>query len=87
MGVNDDDPGLPFKLWPCSNGEFLPAHLDDLRIEAMRRARATADDHARRHGTSRREFLLSAAGMAAGLLAFESANRDRARHQQAEPKE
>ena len=25
----DEDPGLPLKLWPCSNGEFLPPPLDD----------------------------------------------------------
>jgi predicted TIM-barrel fold metal-dependent hydrolase len=80
MGVTDDDPGLPFKLWACSNGEYLPAALDDLRIEAMRQARAAADDQARRHGASRREFLLSAAGLAAGLVAMESASRERARH-------
>ena len=34
---DDEDPGLPLKLWPCSNGEYLPAPLDDLRREAMRR--------------------------------------------------
>ncbi len=73
VGARDDaDPGLPLKLWPCSNGEFLPPPLDDLRAEAMRRARAAADEHARRHGWSRRRFLLSSAGMAAGLAALES---------------
>jgi hypothetical protein len=75
----EEDPGLPFKLWPCSNGEYLPAPLDELRAEAMRRARAAADDHARRHGTSRRQFLLSSAGLAAGLFALESASGDRAK--------
>jgi hypothetical protein len=80
MGTLDDDPGLPLKLWPCSNGEYLPAPLDELRVEAMRRARLAADDQARRHGTSRRQFLLSATGLAAGLEALESASRDRARH-------
>ena len=79
MGAIDDDPGLPLKLWPCSNGEYLPPPLDELRAEAMRRARASADDHARRHGWSRRQFLLSAAGMAAGLRALETAAADRAR--------
>ncbi|MGH9136237.1 MAG: amidohydrolase family protein, partial [Acidimicrobiales bacterium] len=75
----DDDPGLPLKLWPCSNGEFVAPPLDELRAEAMRRARAAADDHARRNGWSRRRFLLSAAGMAAGLGALESAAADRSR--------
>ena len=76
---DDADPGLPLKLWPCSNGEFLPPPLDDLRAEAMRRARAAADEHARRHGWSRRRFLLSSAGMAAGLAALESCTKDRSR--------
>jgi predicted TIM-barrel fold metal-dependent hydrolase len=75
----DDDPGLPLKLWPCSNGEFVPPALDELRAEAMRRAREAADDHARRHGWTRRQFLLSAAGMAAGVGALESATADRSR--------
>ncbi len=79
VGEVDDDPGLPLKLWPCSNGEYLPPPLDELRREAMRRARANADDHARRHGWSRRQFLLSAAGMAAGLGALESSAAARAR--------
>src|SRR5262245_41384127 len=45
----------------------------------MRRARAEADDHARRHGWSRRRFLLSSSGMVAGLAALESCSRDRSR--------
>jgi hypothetical protein len=86
VGARDDaDPGLPLKLWPCSNGEFLPPPLDDLRAEAMRRARAAAGDHARRHGWSRRRFLLSSAGMAAGLAALESCTRDRSRSTGTEP--
>ena len=48
MGANDDDPGLPLKLWPCSNGEYLPPPLDELRAGAMRRARSSADLHADR---------------------------------------
>ena len=61
-GVHDDgdDPGLPLKLWPCSNGEYLPPPLDELRAEAMRRARAAAEHHARRHAWSRRKVVLSA---------------------------
>jgi uncharacterized protein len=86
VGARDDaDPGLPLKLWPCSNGEFLPPPLDDLRVEAMRRARAAADGHGRRHGWSRRRFLLSSAGMAAGLAALESCTRDRSRSTGTEP--
>jgi predicted TIM-barrel fold metal-dependent hydrolase len=84
--VRDDaDPGLPLKLWPCSNGEFLPPATNELRAEAMRRARAAADDHARRHGWSRRRFLLSSAGMVAGLAALESCSRDRSRSSGTDP--
>jgi hypothetical protein len=80
VGARDDaDPGLPLKLWPCSNGEFLPPPLDDLRTEAMRRARAAAEEHARRYRWSRRRFLLSSAGMVAGLAALESCSNDRSR--------
>jgi predicted TIM-barrel fold metal-dependent hydrolase len=80
VGARDDaDPGLPLKLWPCSNGEFVPPPVDDLRAEAMRRARSAADDHARRHGWSRRRFLLSSAGMMAGLAALESCSNERSR--------
>lgn len=78
-GGVDDEERLPLKLWPCSNGEYLPPALDDLRREAMRRARDAADEQARRHRWSRRRFLTSAAGMAAGLVALESAAADRAR--------
>ena len=84
-GTADDDPGLPLKLWPCSNGEYLPPPLDDLRAEAMRRARAEADHHARRHGWSRRRFLLSSAGMTAGLVALQACSDDRSRSQGTRP--
>ena len=72
MASLDDDPGLPLKLWPCSNGEYLPPPLEPLPREAMRRARAAADSDARRHGWSRRRFLTSAAGLVGGLVALES---------------
>src|SRR5215217_4232057 len=81
----DHDPGLPLQLGRCSNGEYLPPPLTELRGEAMRRARAAADDHARRHGWSRRRFLLSSAGMVAGLGALESCSRDRSRSAGTEP--
>ena len=73
MGWEEDhDPGLPLQLGPCSNGEYVPPPLSDLRREAMRRARAAADDHARRHGWSRRRFLLSSAGLASGLAILQA---------------
>ena len=79
MASLDDDPRLPLKLWPCSNGEYLPPPLDELRRESMRLAHDAADDHARRHGWSRRQFLTSSVGLASGLLALESAAGQRAR--------
>jgi predicted TIM-barrel fold metal-dependent hydrolase len=66
----DQDPGLPIKLGPCSNGEFVPAPPTALARAAVRRARADADDNARRLGLSRRQFLLSAAGAATTLYAL-----------------
>jgi predicted TIM-barrel fold metal-dependent hydrolase len=68
--VRDDDPGLPIKLGPCSNGEYAPIAPGAVAREAARRARVAADDHARRLGMSRREFLLSSMGAATTLLAL-----------------
>lgn len=86
MGAVDDaDPGLPLKLWPCSNGEYLPPPLDDLRREAMRRARLAADEHARRHAWSRRRFLLSSAGLASGLAVLQACSDEQARSRGSEP--
>jgi predicted TIM-barrel fold metal-dependent hydrolase len=82
---DEADPGLPLKLWPCSNGEYLPPPLDELRREAMRRARAAAEVHARRHGWSRRRFLLSSAGLASGLVALQACSDEQARSRGAEP--
>jgi uncharacterized protein len=83
--LDDADPGLPLKLWPCSNGEYLPPPLDDLRREAMRRARADADHHVRRHRWSRRRFLLSSAGMASGLIALQACHDERSASEGTEP--
>ncbi len=86
VGTRDeDDPGLPLKLWPCSNGEYLPAPLDALRREAMRRARDAADRHARRHGWSRRRFLLSSAGMASGLAILQACSDEKSASEGTEP--
>ncbi len=83
--LDDVDPGLPLKLWTCSNGEYLPPPLDDLRREAMRRARVAADLHARRHRWSRRRFLLSSAGMASGLVALQACSGEQSRSRGTEP--
>ena len=50
MAGRDDDPGLPIKLHPCSNGEFMPPPATPLVRETARRARAQAEDNARRLG-------------------------------------
>jgi predicted TIM-barrel fold metal-dependent hydrolase len=79
------DPGLPLQLGPCSNGEYLPPALTELRREAMRRARAAADDHARRHGWSRRRFLLSSAGLVSGLAILQACSDEQSRSEGTEP--
>ena len=63
----DDDPGLPIKLGPCSNGEYLPRPPTRLAREIARRTRVEADAHARALGMSRRSFLLSSMGAATML--------------------
>ncbi len=65
--ARDDDPGLPIKLGPCSNGEFVPPPPTPLVREAARRARAQAEVNANRLGMSRRRFLLSSMGAATTL--------------------
>lgn len=70
MARREDDPGLPIKLHPCSNGEFIPPPASPVVREAARRARAQAEVHARRLGMSRRRFLLSSMGAATTLAAL-----------------
>jgi hypothetical protein len=76
MGAADRDPGLPIKLAPCSNGEYVPRPLSPLGREAMRRARRASEEAARRLGLSRRDFLLSASGAATGLLTLQACSRE-----------
>jgi hypothetical protein len=75
---DDIDPGLPIKLAPCSNGEFVPPPPTDLVREAVRRTRAESDAIARRLGISRRRFLLSSMGAALGLIVLDGCSKDRA---------
>ncbi|HJV05145.1 MAG TPA: amidohydrolase family protein [Actinomycetota bacterium] len=80
MGRRDDeDPGLPVKLNPCSNGEFLPEPMPPVLLEAVRRARDLSDHAARRAGMSRRDFLLSLCGSAVTLMALDACTREAAR--------
>jgi uncharacterized protein len=72
----NDDPGLPIKFGPCSNGEFIPAPLTAVEREAMRRARDACEANARRIGVSRGAFLRSVCGAATTLLALQGCLRD-----------
>jgi predicted TIM-barrel fold metal-dependent hydrolase len=74
--ADPEDPGLPIKLGPCSNGEYPPRPPTPVTREAARRARRLADDRARRRGMSRRDFLLSAMGAATGLVALSACADD-----------
>ena len=68
MDRHDDDPGLPIKLGPVSNGEFLPQPLGPTITEALRLAREQCDRAARRLRIDRREFLKSATASAITLF-------------------
>ena len=69
-GAHDDDPGLPIKLGPCSNGEFVPPPPTAVVREAVRRARDEAERTARRLAISRRRFLHTLSGAAVALTAL-----------------
>jgi uncharacterized protein len=81
MDWKDEDPGLPIKLGPCSNGEYDPEPLSPALVETVRRAREECGRNARRLGMSRREFLLSMMGAATTLLALDACSRDEVRSQ------
>ena len=86
MDHRDDDPGLPIEFGPCSNGEYDPEPtLPPVLRETERRARALSEATADRLGMSRREFLLSACGTAATMLALTPAPA-RAIHRPAPPR-
>ena len=58
------DPGLPLKLEPCSNGEYIPEPASRIVRRTVQETNELADVRARRLGISRRQFLQSSAGMA-----------------------
>jgi hypothetical protein len=64
----DDDPGLPIKFGPASNGEYLPEPLSPVITEVVREARARCDVVADRIGMDRRRFLKTS--MAAAITLF-----------------
>lgn len=78
LRFEDDDPGLPIKFGPCSNGEFVPPPLTGVEREARRRARLDCEENARRVGMSRGAFLRSICGAATTLLALQGSARDAA---------
>jgi predicted TIM-barrel fold metal-dependent hydrolase len=73
--MRDDDPGLPIKLGPCSNGEFLPAPASPFTREVQRRSRDLLEANARRVGMSRRRFLQSSMASAAMLSVLAACSR------------
>ena len=72
----DEDPGLPIKFGPCSNGEYEPQPLSPVVQEAIRRARVACDENASRTGMTRREFLLSVCGAATTLAVLNACSRE-----------
>ncbi|MCA1726103.1 MAG: amidohydrolase [Actinobacteria bacterium] len=82
MDWRDEDPGLPIKFGPCSNGEYDPEPLSPLVRETIRRARRLSEIKARRTGMTRREFLLSACGAATTLFVLDACTREQMRHEQ-----
>jgi len=71
-----DDPGLPIKLWPCSNGEFVPPPATDVVRETARRADAEATVTARRLGLDRRRFLATLGASALTLLTLDACSNE-----------
>jgi hypothetical protein len=77
MDWKDEDPGLPIEFGPCSNGEYDPEpFLPPVLRETIQRARLLCERSADRIGMSRREFLLSACGAAATMLALDACTRE-----------
>jgi len=67
------DHRLPVKLDSTSNGEFEPVPLEPVHHHANDLAQRVATENAKRLNLTRRQFLISSAGTAATLLAFNSA--------------
>ena len=65
---------LPIKVDSTSNGEYPPIPVGDRNLEANRVALQRATEHAKRLSISRRRFLVSSAGAASTLLAFNEVN-------------
>ncbi|MDQ4004786.1 MAG: hypothetical protein M3135_00585, partial [Actinomycetota bacterium] len=85
MGWQDEDPGLPIKLGPVSNGEYDPHPLPPVLLETSRRAREECERNARRLGMSRRRFMLSLAGAATTLSVLNACTGEEARRNEGRP--
>ena len=73
--ANDPDGiRLPIKVDSTSNGEFMPRPLTATHEKANRLALENCDEGARKIGQRRRDFLVSTAGAATTLMAFNDAN-------------
>ena len=68
-----DGTRLPIKLDSTSNGEYLPLQMREEHNAANRQALADATHAAKHTGVGRRQFMVSASGAAATLLAFNQA--------------
>ena len=68
----DQHGGLPIKLGPASNGEFVPPPASPVVREAIRLSNDEAEVVARRLGISRRRFLASLGGSALTLLVLDA---------------
>jgi hypothetical protein len=75
-----EDPGLPIKFGPCSNGEYVPAPLTAVEREAIKRSRWASDENAKRVRMSRPEFLRSVCGAATTLLSLQTVWLEAAKH-------
>ena len=64
---------LPVKLDTTTNGEFVPVPLASVHHNANRLALEAATANAKRLGTGRRDFLVSACGAATTLLGMNAA--------------
>ena len=79
MRRDDADPGLPVKLHPVSNGEFVPPPSTDLERETAKRARVDASRIAKRLGMDRRRFLLSSMATALTLTTLSACSDEKAK--------
>jgi len=72
--IDSEGRRLPIKVDTTSNGEFAPVPLSPANHAGNRLAHAAASENAKRLSISRRDFLVSACGVASTLLALNAAN-------------